>query len=77
MSARTWVMPIIVRPGERTLATAVPRATSVETPLHWSTASGESFCESAASPPLEVTRWAALWRKTSSPRASAAKDDAR
>ena len=70
-------MPSRVRPGERTVATAVPRATSSDTPLHGSRASGESFWESAASPPLEVTRWAALWRKTSSPRASDANDDAR
>ena len=59
------------------MATAVPRATSEATLLHGSSVSGESFCDSAASPPLEVTRWAALWRKTTSPRASDANDDAR
>ena len=68
------VMPSTVTPGERTPATVVPRATSdgiLQGPRP-----SESFCESAASLLLEVMRWAALWRKTSSPRDSAAKDAA-
>src|SRR3954468_18042028 len=65
-----------VKPGERSVAIAVPRETRAENERHGSSFSGLSAAASVALPPDEVTRWLARARMRGVPRARPLKLDA-